>query len=142
MSKSIFICSNCGATSAKWIGRCPSCGEWNTYQEEIVQKLPKRGGLSHSSPQTPKRLQEISHLAQTRICSKMSEFDRVAGGGLIPGSLVLIGGEPGIGKSTLVLQLALGMEGRRILYVSGERVSNSSSYGPEGLEEITRVFTS
>ncbi len=72
----------------------------------------------------------------------MSEFDRVAGGGLIPGSLVLIGGEPGIGKSTLVLQLALGMEGRRILYVSGERVSNSSSYGPEGLEEITRVFTS
>ena len=120
MSKSIFICSNCGAASAKWIGRCPSCGEWNTYQEEIVQKIPKAGRVKPLITSTPKRLQEISHLAQTRICSKMSEFDRVAGGGLIPGSLVLIGGEPGIGKSTLVLQLALGMEGRRILYVSGE----------------------
>lgn len=120
MSKTVFICSSCGTNSAKWIGRCPSCGEWNTYQEEVVQKVAKSGKVKPVVQSVPRRLAEISHLAENRIKSRIGEFDRVAGGGLIPGSMVLIGGEPGIGKSTLVLQLALGMDTRKILYVSGE----------------------
>lgn len=120
MPKSVFICQNCGAQAAKWIGRCPACGEWNTYVEEVVEK---KKGASRTQPVTrakPKKLKEVDHQARERIQTGISEFNRVVGGGLVPGSLVLIGGEPGIGKSTLVLQLALGLPTRKILYVSGE----------------------
>jgi DNA repair protein RadA/Sms len=119
-SKSTFVCSNCGAQASKWIGRCPSCGEWNTYIEELVVKSSRPGRMKTVTLSAPKRLPEIERLAFQRIKSGIGEFDRVTGDGLVPGSLVLIGGEPGIGKSTLVLQMALRLKNRRILYVSGE----------------------
>ena len=119
-TKTTFSCTNCGASSAKWIGRCPSCGEWNTYVEEVVVKSARPGKAKQVVQQTPKRLPEIDRLAFERIRCGIAEFDRVTGDGLVPGSLVLIGGEPGIGKSTLVLQMALRLQHKKILYVSGE----------------------
>jgi len=120
MPKTVFICSSCGSQSPKFIGHCPSCGEWNTYVEEIVEKVPRSGKPRPVIQSSPKRLPDIGRMAYDRLKSSILEFDRVIGGGMVPGSLVLVGGEPGIGKSTLVLQLALGMPGKRILYVSGE----------------------
>ncbi len=119
-TKTTFSCTNCGANAAKWIGRCPSCGEWNTYVEEVVVKSAKPGKPRSIAYSTPKRLPDIERLAFHRIKSGIGEFDRVTGDGIVPGSLVLIGGEPGIGKSTLVLQMALRLTNRKILYVSGE----------------------
>lgn len=119
-AKSTFTCTNCGAHSSKWIGRCPSCGEWNTYTEEVIIKSARLGKPKTAIQSTPKRLPEIDRLAFQRIKSSLGEFDRVTGDGLVPGSIILIGGEPGIGKSTLVLQLALRLKHKKILYVSGE----------------------
>ena len=122
-TKSVYICQNCGTDSPKWIGKCPSCGEWNTYVEEIISKdtSPKiiMGGLEITK-QKPVRLHEVETSEETRIDTSCNELNRVLGGGLVPGSLVLIGGEPGIGKSTLVLQVVLNMKGKRTLYISGE----------------------
>lgn len=120
-SKTVFFCQNCGAQSSKWLGRCPSCNEWNTYVEEIIIKDSsglKKAGLNRQSE--PKLLKEIKSDSNNRIDSGNQEFNRVLGGGIVPGSLVLIGGEPGIGKSTLMLQVALNIENQSILYVSGE----------------------
>jgi DNA repair protein RadA/Sms len=119
-AKTTFSCSNCGANSSKWIGRCPSCGEWNTYVEETVIKSARPGNTRTVVQSTPKRLPDIDRLAFQRIQSGIGEFDRVTGDGIVPGSLVLIGGEPGIGKSTLVLQMALRLDRKKVLYVSGE----------------------
>ncbi|MDR2496102.1 MAG: DNA repair protein RadA [Tannerellaceae bacterium] len=123
-TKTVFYCSNCGADSPKWVGKCPNCGEWNTYVEEVVAKT---ASASHSamhgadkSNARPVLLRDISSDEEPRIDMGDGEFNRVLGGGLVRGSLVLIGGEPGIGKSTLVLQLVLGLEGLKTLYVSGE----------------------
>lgn len=122
-TKSVYICQNCGTDSPKWIGKCPSCGEWNTYVEEIVSKdtSPKitLGGLEITK-QKPVRLDEVETSEESRIDTSSNELNRVLGGGLVPGSLVLIGGEPGIGKSTLVLQVVLNLKGKRTLYISGE----------------------
>jgi DNA repair protein RadA/Sms len=119
--KTLFLCQECGAESSKWIGKCPSCGQWNTYVEEIVssdKKAPSQ--LSVSSVTKPVLLDDVTSAHLERINLGMAEFNRVLGGGLVPGSMVLIGGEPGIGKSTLVLQLALTLKGKKILYASGE----------------------
>src|SRR5512136_874588 len=106
--KSIFICQNCGAESPKWIGKCPSCDQWNTYVEEIVSTEKKPASQSVKVGENhPVSLEEITALHLERVNSAIGPFYRVLGGGLFPGSLVLIGGEPGIEKSTLVLQLAL-----------------------------------
>ena len=122
--KTVYVCSNCGQESPKWVGKCPSCGQWNTYVEEIVRKEPasKRpsSGRGTSSPARPMPLSEIEADEEARIDMHDAELNRVLGGGLVRGSLVLIGGEPGIGKSTLVLQTVLRMPERRVLYVSGE----------------------
>ena len=122
-TKSVYICQNCGTDSPKWIGKCPSCGEWNTYVEEIISKdnAPKisMAGLELTK-QKPIRLSEVETSEESRIDTSSNELNRVLGGGLVPGSLVLIGGEPGIGKSTLVLQVVLNLKGKRTLYVSGE----------------------
>jgi len=124
--KTSFFCQNCGTESAKWIGKCPSCGEWNTYVEEVIHKEESgRGGWKEGSARvkrtaSPKNLQEIDFEQQPRIITKDIELDRVLGGGIVPGSLVLIGGEPGIGKSTLMLQIALTLSTLKVLYVSGE----------------------
>lgn len=122
-TKSVYICQNCGVDSPKWIGKCPSCGEWNSYVEEIVSKdnSPKisLGGLEITK-QKPVKLDEVETSEESRIDTSSNELNRVLGGGLVPGSLVLIGGEPGIGKSTLVLQVVLNLKGKRTLYISGE----------------------
>lgn len=123
--KSSFFCQNCGAQSPKWIGKCPSCGEWNTYVEEIVQKADDTrtsGFGSRSSQRAPKplKLDEITAGEEHRSPIYDNELSRVLGGGIVPGSLILFGGEPGIGKSTLMLQLATNLKGTRVLYISGE----------------------
>ena len=119
--KSIYVCQNCGAESPKWIGRCASCNQWNTFVEEIVSTGNKPSSVpAFTGDIKPVTLEEISPVHLERINVGMAEFNRVLGGGLVPGSLVLIGGEPGIGKSTLVLQLALTLDGKKILYASGE----------------------
>lgn len=119
--KSVWFCNSCGAESSKWEGRCPSCGEWNTMVEEKVTKTSSKNGFKRQTlKSTPKRITEIEPLEEPRIPLPSRELNRVLGGGLVPGSLVLIGGEPGIGKSTLVLQNILSLRSRTILYVSGE----------------------
>lgn len=119
--KSTFVCQSCGTQSAKWIGKCPACGEWNTYVEEIITpRSTGTVGTRKSGSGQPKKLSEIESEELTRIRTGSVEFDRVVGGGIVPGSVLLIGGEPGIGKSTLVLQLALEMPSIPILYISGE----------------------
>ena len=121
-----YFCQNCGAESAKWIGKCPSCGEWNTYVEEVIQKEESsRGGWQQGTDRTkktvkPRKLQDISEEKFPRLITHDQELDRVLGGGIVPGSLILIGGEPGIGKSTLMLQIALMLQDTTVLYVSGE----------------------
>ena len=119
--KTSYVCQNCGAESVKWIGRCPSCGEWNTYVEEKVSQSKVRSGLVEVSRSAiPMPLREIESSNETRIDTCINEVNRILGGGLVPGSLVLLGGEPGIGKSTLALQLALRLTSLKVLYVSGE----------------------
>ena len=127
-TKTVYICSNCGADSPKWIGKCPNCGEWNTYVEETVVKespAARRGAAAFSSSSKPRPvlLRDISAEKEERLEMKDEELNRVLGGGLVRGSLVLIGGEPGIGKSTLILQTVLKLPELRVLYVSGEESS-------------------
>ncbi len=120
-TKSIFICQNCGAQSPKWLGKCTTCGEWNTFIEEVVTKKQSTSKLSvQISGNQPLTLEDIKPVKNQRILVGINEFNRVLGGGLVPGSLILLGGDPGIGKSTLALQLALGLTERKILYTSGE----------------------
>ncbi len=125
-ARTIFFCSSCGASSPKWLGKCPHCGEWNTYQEEIIQKETaaeeKRrswagNGKAESTKAVP--LGNIQSGATQRMPTPDGELNRVLGGGIVPGSLVLIGGQPGIGKSTLLLQVAVQLPAK-VLYVSGE----------------------
>ena len=124
--KRVYFCTACGAESAKWFGRCTSCGAWDSCSEEVVASTPSRGaatgiGISADGGRNhPRRLDQIEPNATPRIDTRIAEVNRVLGGGLVPGSMVLLGGEPGIGKSTLALQLALGMAGTRVLYASGE----------------------
>ncbi len=121
--KTIFFCQNCGAQSPKWIGRCPSCGEWNTYVEEVIQKEEKsKAGRSQSTQRAtkPLKISEIEQSGEIRIALPDKELNRVLGGGVVPGSVVLFGGEPGIGKSTLMLQIALQQKKIKTLYISGE----------------------
>ena len=126
-TKIVYVCSDCGAESPKWIGKCPSCGAWNTYVEEIVSKEPPAKRPLFDTPERgkarPVLLRDITATEETRIDLRDGELNRVLGGGLVKGSLVLIGGEPGIGKSTLVLQTVLRLAGVRTLYVSGEESS-------------------
>lgn len=123
----IFACTNCGNTSPKWAGRCQACGEWNTYQEEVIfketgqeekQKAWKSGSAKKEDPK-PVIIQEIQSGTMQRMQTPDQELNRVLGGGIVAGSIVLVGGQPGIGKSTLMLQLALGVNAK-VLYVSGE----------------------
>ena len=120
--KSMWFCSQCGAESSKWEGRCPSCGEWNTMVEEKIAVGPSRSPSPVSSGRRDKAqaVNDIRPLDQQRVAMPSAELNRVLGGGLVAGSLVLLGGEPGIGKSTLVLQNLLSIKSKTILYVSGE----------------------
>ncbi len=123
--KSTFFCQNCGAQSPKWIGKCPACQEWNTYVEEVVDAKSKdapqwRSDDRGARKSKPVRMHEIQQEKLERTVTTDKELNRVLGGGIVPGSMVLIGGEPGIGKSTLLLQLALAQNNLTVLYVSGE----------------------
>jgi DNA repair protein RadA/Sms len=121
-TKSTFLCQNCGHESAKWVGKCPSCNEWNTFVEETVQKTEGKNEWRESKniQAKPILLEDIEQSTAVRMQVPDGELSRVLGGGLVPGSLVLIGGEPGIGKSTLLLQIGLRLSTLKILYVSGE----------------------
>jgi len=120
-TKSIYTCQNCGTQSPKWMGKCPSCGGWNTFVEEIVEKKKSTSNMAiQLSGNQPLTLENIMAERNQRFPVGINEFDRVLGGGIVPGSIVLLGGEPGIGKSTLVLQMALGLQEKKILYISGE----------------------
>ncbi|MBT8261795.1 MAG: DNA repair protein RadA [Bacteroidia bacterium] len=123
-TKTTFFCQNCGSQYSKWQGQCTSCKEWNTIAEEIIQKAETatwKGGETITSKRItkPQRIAEISASSESRLDTKNHELNRVLGGGLVPGSLILLGGEPGIGKSTLMLQVALSLP-YKTLYVSGE----------------------
>ena len=120
-SKSIYSCTECGATSPKWQGQCPGCGEWNTLLESVAEKASGHRFESPTPVARPRNLAEIEARESERIATGIAEFDRALGGGLVPGGVVLIGGDPGIGKSTLLLQaLSLLSSSCRALYVSGE----------------------
>ena len=122
-AKTVFFCTNCGNESPKWQGRCPGCGQWNTLIEHIEK--PAAAGRAKSAPvgmsRTPKRIHDVDTGDEIRFHTGMGELDRVLGGGAVEGSLVLVGGAPGIGKSTLLLQICANIcKGRRVLYASGE----------------------
>lgn len=156
-SASVFFCNSCGYESSKWMGQCPGCKEWNTFTEEKVALHSGKSGPKSARPSAsdnrPKLLSEIDTAAEDRIHTNIEELDRVLGGGIVPGSLVLVGGDPGIGKSTLLLQVCnkLSESGHDVLYVSGEeslsqikmramRLSNSfdrlSIYAETNLSDI------
>ncbi len=137
-TKTTFFCQNCGTQFPKWVGRCTSCGEWNTVVEEIVQKEEKRNWKQTSTVKKVAKalkIHEISASQEDRINTNNGELNRVLGGGLVKGSVVLLGGEPGIGKSTLLLQIALMMK-NKVLYVSGEESQSQIKLRAERLEGI------
>ena len=113
-----YVCSSCSAKAPQMIGRCPVCGEWGTYEEEVSVDSTKKGVVTHGS--MPQRIQDVQAQEEMRIDMQSSELNRVLGGGLVPGSLVLLGGEPGIGKSTLALQVLMKLGNKKTLYASGE----------------------
>ena len=134
-SPSIFECQNCGHASAKWLGRCPDCGSWNSFVEEKRPKVSDASSISRGEVKAT-RLIDVSTESTPRIRTCNSEFDRVLGGGIVPGALILLGGEPGAGKSTLLLQIAhyLQSGGQRVLYVSGEESAQQIKLRSERLE--------
>ena len=142
--KTAYVCSNCGQESPKWVGKCPSCGQWNTFKEikiaaDTKQKQASAAASAGHALRNNKvlRLHEISSHDDPRIDMHDAEFNRVLGGGLVPGSIVLLGGEPGIGKSTLSLQTMLNMPEKRILYVSGEESAHQLKMRAERLSTNT-----
>lgn len=122
-AKSVFFCQSCGYESSKWMGQCPGCREWNTFVEEVMMST---GGtkkkMSTGKTEEPTLLSKVNSESSLRISTEIAEFDRVLGGGIVPGSMVLVGGDPGIGKSTLLLQMCLLLSSKKhkILYISGE----------------------
>ncbi len=142
-----FFCSECGYESSKWMGQCPACKSWNTMVEEPIAKAPKSGGISGgsgsrgiSAPSAkPSLLSEIDLQEQDRITTRFKELDRVLGDGIVAGSLVLVGGDPGIGKSTLLLQVCrhLAGDGHRVLYISGEESLKQIKMRANRIGEVT-----
>ncbi len=133
--KTSFFCQNCGHQSPQWVGKCSSCGEWNTYVEEVIEKTDKAKVPFSSNRDKrvvkPQLINEIKHVKEDRIPLSDNELNRVLGGGVVPGSLILFGGEPGIGKSTLMLQTALKQPNLKVLYVSGEESEQQISMRAE-----------
>lgn len=140
-TKSAFFCQSCGFESAKWLGKCPSCGQWNSFVEEVVEKSAAskttwRSANGSQRLNKPSKVQEIVTTEMERIATGDAELDRVLGGGLVYGSATLIGGEPGIGKSTLMLQLALQLKNLKVLYVSGEESEQQIKMRAERITQI------
>jgi len=139
--KTIYVCKECGAESPKWMGRCMQCGEWNTFVEEQVTVGGSKSQLASpvitSATITPMPLEKVQVSEVTRTSTANAELDRVLGGGIVPGALILIGGEPGIGKSTLVLQMALSLPDRKVLYVSGEESTQQIKIRADRLKSVS-----
>ena len=140
--KSSFVCQNCGYKSAKYLGRCPNCGEWSSFVEEVEVQEVKNQRVSMTGERSkPLKLDEVELFDTPRIETDLDEFNRVLGGGVVPGSLVLIRGDPGIGKSTLLLQVSTQLASRgRVLYVSGEESAQQIKLRAERLGDIDRDF--
>jgi len=137
-TKSIYFCQSCGYESPKWLGKCPACGEWNTFAEEKVVVAKKgKANKSRQRTETPVKLSEIEPLDEPRIHMPSEELNRVLGGGQVAGSLTIIGGEPGIGKSTLLLQNILSIRNKRILYVSGEESASQLKLRADRLGKVS-----
>ena len=140
----VFFCQNCGYESSKWMGQCPGCKEWNSFVEETVSKTPHMGGASAStgrrSSLAPSTLADIFISEENRIVTGIGELDRVLGGGIVQGSLTLVGGDPGIGKSTLLLQVCRNLSGagHKVLYISGEESLAQIKMRADRLGEFTR----
>ena len=136
--KTLYICQECGFETSKWLGRCSSCGEFNTFSEEIVTKVEKSKKLTRTS-NIISTLRDVQPLSHARMSTKIAELDRVLSGGIVSGSLLLVGGDPGIGKSTLLLQIceSIGSDGKTILYVSGEESANQIKMRAERLNITT-----
>ena len=144
--KTAYFCQSCGTQSPKWLGKCPSCGEWNTFVEEVVTKdeghkaktdwkTPEKTNVRQVKP---KKIQDIEYVKQSKFDSNDQELNRVLGGGIVPGALVLLGGEPGIGKSTLMLQIATKLKGVNVLYVSGEESESQIKMRAERIAESSK----
>lgn len=144
--KTAFFCQNCGYESVKWVGQCPSCGQWNSFVEELVQKDNGKSNKDWSDYQQEKRtnktvsLNEIKSSEEKRIVTADAELNRVLGGGIVPGSIVLVAGEPGIGKSTLFLQNGLWLKKVKVLYISGEESEQQIKMRADRLKLINEDF--
>lgn len=128
-SKTVFVCNECGYESVKWLGKCPGCGQWNSFCEEKIAKETSNSFAKGDKIKnvTPRKLNEVVGKEEIRIKTGSNELDRVLGGGLVKGSLILVGGEPGIGKSTLILQLCDKMQGEgTVLYISRRRICRAN----------------
>lgn len=148
-TKSAYFCQSCGYDSPKWLGQCPSCKQWNSFVEEVVEKsssrVPEWRSTASSKAETKRAnkaaiIHEIVYSEEQRIVTPDKEFNRVLGGGIVPGSLVLIGGEPGIGKSTLMLQLALTVSHVKTLYISGEESEQQIKMRAERLVQTSNAY--
>ena len=137
--QSAFFCQSCGTQSAKYLGKCPSCNEWNTYVEEVINRDEKTKGWKGKSSKlnTPSLISDINFTDEKRFTTTDNELNRVLGGGIVPGSLILLGGDPGIGKSTLLLQLALQMQNKKVLYISGEESEKQIKMRAERISETS-----
>ncbi|MBF4695948.1 DNA repair protein RadA [Fusibacter ferrireducens] len=138
-AKTKFVCQNCGYISPKWLGKCLECGEWNSFVEDVEIKETKTASLNINSEAYPQKLKDIAYDHESRVSTRMRELDIVLGGGLVNGSLILVGGDPGIGKSTLLLQVAnnLSMDKKIVLYVSGEESIKQTKLRAERLSMAT-----
>ncbi len=136
--KTVYFCQNCGYEAGKWLGQCPACKEWNTFVEEKVT-VSKSAGVREYRERSVVPLSQVKIEAEERICTQMEELDRVLGGGIVPGSLILVGGDPGIGKSTLLLQVCqnLTREKRQVLYISGEESLRQIKLRAQRMGEFT-----
>src|SRR6476619_2581246 len=143
--KTAFFCQNCGYESVKWLGQCPSCNQWNTFVEELIQKEDSKnnGWKNYNADKRPNKtiaLNEIKGGEENRLVTSDPELNRVLGGGIVPGSIVLIAGEPGIGKSTLFLQIGLALKNIKVLYISGEESEQQIKMRADRLKAINQNF--
>jgi DNA repair protein RadA/Sms len=138
-AKTKYVCQNCGYVSASWLGKCPECGTWNSLVEEVETQTKEKGFVSFIENSKPRTIRSVSARPVERLVTDIGEFDRVLGGGIVPGSLVLLSGDPGIGKSTILLDTAMrfSQKGVKILYVSGEESEEQTAMRAKRLGHCT-----